>query len=204
MKHGKAPMVVGLTGGIGSGKSAAAEMFAQRGITIIDTDAISRELTAAHGTAMPTIKQQFGADYIHADGALNRERMREIIFSDAGAKKKLEAILHPMIKAETLKRIQAATSPYVILAVPLLFETGGYAGLIQTTLVIDCNEDEQVRRTSARSGMTPAQVKAIMAAQLSRTERLKKADHVIDNNGSLQTLAEQVNRLHEKFLQQAK
>ncbi len=204
MMHGTAPMVVGLTGGIGSGKSAAAEIFALHGIVIIDTDVISRELTAAQGAAMPLIQQQFGAQFIRADGALNREAMRQTIFSDAAAKKKLEAILHPMIRTETLARSRATTSPYVILAVPLLFETGGYADLVNTTLVIDCSEDEQIRRTSARSGMTPTQVKAVMAAQLPRVARVKKADYVIDNSGSLQKLAEQVEFLHQKFLQQAK
>ncbi|MGB8338066.1 MAG: dephospho-CoA kinase [Burkholderiales bacterium] len=199
----KPPLVVGLTGGIGSGKSAAAEGFAQHGIIVIEADAISRQLTATNGAAMAAIRQQFGDEFINPDGALNRERMRQKIFSDPLAKNKLEAILHPLIRAESIKRIKAATSPYVILEVPLLFETGGYEGLVNTTLVIDCDEEVQIRRTQSRSGMGEGQVRAIMAAQLPRAIRLKKADNIIDNNGSLQELAKQVNQLHKKYLVQA-
>ncbi len=197
-------MVVGLTGGIGSGKSAAAEIFAQHGVAIIDVDVIARELTGAHGAAMAAIKTAFGAEFIRADGALDRAHMREKVFSDPAAKEKLEAILHPLIKADTLKRIHAATSPYLILAVPLLFETGGYADIVETTLVIDCAEALQVVRTQARSGMTQEQVQAVMAAQLGRAARLKRADHVIDNNGTLEKLKQQVDVLHKKLLAQAR
>ena len=198
----KLPWVVGLTGGIGSGKSAAAARFAQHGISVIDTDMIARELTAANGAAMPAIKQQFGDEFITPDGALNRERMRQSVFSETKTKKKLEAILHPLIRAESIKRVSHATSAYVILAVPLLFETGGYKDLVNTTLVIDCAEDTQIRRTMSRSGMTQAQVKAVLAAQWPRAERVKKAGQVIDNNGSLAALFQQVDQLHQKYLSQ--
>jgi dephospho-CoA kinase len=195
--------VVGLTGGIGSGKSAAAERFAQHGIVVIDTDVISRQLTAANGAAMPTIRQQFGDEFIASDGALNRDLMRQSIFSDPAAKKKLEAILHPLIRAESIKQVAQATSPYVILAVPLLFETNGYKNIMNTTLVIDCAEPTQIRRTQARGGMTSEQIHAVMAAQLPRAERLKKADHIIDNNGSLEVLHREVDQWHQKFLAQS-
>jgi dephospho-CoA kinase len=202
MMAAKSPWVVGLTGGIGSGKSAAAERFAQHGIVVIDTDTIARELTGAHGSAMPTIRKHFGDEFITPDGTLNRDLMRQKVFSDPAAKKKLEAILHPMIRAESIKRIHEAKSAYVILAVPLLFETGGYAGLINTTLVIDCDEAVQIRRTMSRSGMTQEQVRSVMAAQLPRAERLKHADHIIDNNGTIDDLSQQVDRLHKQYLAQ--
>jgi dephospho-CoA kinase len=195
--------VVGLTGGIGSGKSAAAERFAQHGIVVIDTDVISRQLTAAKGAAMPTIRQQFGDEFIASDGALNRDLMRQSILSDSAAKKKLEAILHPLIRAESIKQVAQATSPYVILAVPLLFETNGYKNIMNTTLVIDCAEATQIRRAQARGGMTSEQIHAVMAAQLPRAERLKKADHIIDNNGSLEVLHHEVDQWHQKFLAQS-
>jgi dephospho-CoA kinase len=199
----KVPLVVGLTGGIGSGKTAAAERFALHGIVVIDTDVIARELTAAHGAAMTAIKKQFGDEFITSEGALNRVLMRQKVFSDPAAKKKLETILHPMIRAESIKRIHAAKSAYVILAVPLLFETGGYAGLVNTTLVIDCDEAVQISRTISRSGMTQEQVRSVMAAQLPRAERLKHADQVIDNNGTIEDLTQQVDLLHKQYLAHA-
>lgn len=195
--------VIGLTGGIGSGKSAAADRFAQHGIAVVDTDAISRELTGANGAAMLAIKRQFGDAFLTPTGALNRDAMRQRVFSDPVAKKQLEAILHPLIRAESLKRIAAATSPYVILAVPLLFETGGYGELVSSTLVIDCTEPLQIARTMQRSGMTEEQVRAVMAAQLTRKARLKNADDVIHNNGTLRELADEVDRLHKKYLAQS-
>lgn len=196
-------LVIGLTGGIGSGKSAAADRFAQHGIAVVDTDDISRELTGANGAAMPAIKRQFGDAFLTPIGALNREAMRQRVFSDPLAKKQLEAILHPLIRAESLKRIAAATSPYVILAVPLLFETGGYGEIVSSTLVVDCSELLQIERTMQRSGMTEEQVRAVMAAQLTRKARLKNADDVIHNNGTLRELADEVDRLHKKYLAQS-
>lgn len=199
----KAPLVVGLTGGIGNGKSAAAQRFAHHAIAVIDTDVIAHELTAANGAAIAAIKQQFSAEFITPDGALNRDAMRHKVFSDPPAKKKLEQILHPLIRDESLKRVRLATSPYVILAVPLLFETGGYKDLVNTTLVIDSAEETQIQRVQTRSGMTRDQVRAVMAAQLSRAERLKQADQVIHNDGSLDELNQQVDQLHQKYLRQA-
>ncbi|MGB9149026.1 MAG: dephospho-CoA kinase [Burkholderiales bacterium] len=196
-------LVIGLTGGIGSGKSAAADRFAQHGIAVVDTDDISRELTGANGAAMPAIKRQFGDAFLTPIGALNREAMRQRVFSDPLAKKQLEAVLHPLIRGESLKRIAAATSPYVILAVPLLFETGGYGEIVSSTLVVDCSEPLQIERTMQRSGMTEEQVRAVMAAQLTRKARLKNADDVIHNNGTLRELADEVDRLHKKYLAQS-
>jgi dephospho-CoA kinase len=200
--HG--PMVVGLTGGIGSGKSVVANLFAQRGVKVIDTDAIARELTLAHGAAMPMIEQAFGAEFLNADGSLNRAAMRRLVFTDPAGKTKLESILHPLIRDEVALRIKQITTPYVILDVPLLFETHAYPDLIDTTLVVDCSEPEQIRRTVTRSGLTEAEVRAIMANQLPRAARLARADSVIDNTETLTTLAEKVNSLHQHYLDLAK
>jgi dephospho-CoA kinase len=201
---GRRPMVVGLTGGIGSGKSAVASLFAGQGIDVIDTDAISRALTAAKGAAMPLIEKTFGVAFVNADGALNRASMRNLVFTDPQAKTTLEAILHPLIRDEVSRRIKHAPSPYVILDVPLLFEAKAYPALMDTTLVVDCPEPQQISRAMARSGLTEAEVRAIMATQLPRQARIAQADQVIDNSGTLTELAEKVHWLHQAYLLQAK
>jgi dephospho-CoA kinase len=195
---------IGLTGGIGCGKSKATEIFAQLGAGVVDTDVISRELTAAGGAAMKAVATEFGRDYVLPDGGLDRPRMRALVFTDSAAKRKLESILHPLIRAASHQRIGAATEPYVILIVPLLLETGAYRELLDRILVVDCDEDQQVARTMARSGLTEDEVRAIMAAQLPRSERLKRADDVLHNDGDIKSLHSQIETLHLRYLEAAR
>ncbi len=197
------PFVIGLTGGIGSGKSAAADLFAARGALMVDTDQIAHQLTAPGGAAMDAIRQAFGNGVVAADGALNRAAMRALAFEDPDARKRLEAILHPMIRAESERLCLAATTPYVMLVVPLLIESGTYRQRVRRLCVVDCPEEVQVARVMQRSGLEERQVRAIMAAQASRAERLAAADDVIDNGGSYEQLAAQVERLHAAYLQLA-
>lgn len=191
---------IGLTGGIGSGKSSAAEIFRELGAGVVDTDAIAHELTGPGGAALAALGRQFGAEYITADGGLDRPRMRRLAFSDPAARKSLEAILHPRIRAESMARIAASREPYVIVAVPLLLETGAYSELIARVLVVDCAEETQVARTMQRSAMTAEEVRAIMAAQLPREERLRRADDVLHNDADMAALRRQAEALHGKYL----
>ncbi len=191
---------VGLTGGIGCGKSTVAELFAGLGATIVDTDAIAHSLTAPHGAAMPAILAEFGPDFATPDGALDRARMRSLVFTDAGARGRLEAILHPRIRDATAAAAAIATGPYVIFAVPLLIESGTWAGRVSRVLAVDCSEDTQVARVMQRSGLSADQVRAIMATQVTRAQRLAAADDVIDNDDGLEALLPQVTRLHERYL----
>jgi len=195
--------VVGLSGGIGSGKSAAAHLFAELGARVVDTDAIAHELTAPGGAAIEPIRSAFGKDMIAPDGSLDRAAMRRLVFGDGAAKAQLEAILHPMIRIEADARCMQSTAPYVILMIPLLVETGYYRGRLERVLVVDCDEDTQVSRTVARSGISAEQVRAIMATQASRAQRLDVADDVVDNNGDLAQLREQVLRLHAIYMTRA-
>jgi dephospho-CoA kinase len=194
------PYCIGLTGGIGSGKSSAARIFEELGAGIIDTDEISHTLTRPGGGAIAMIRAEFGTEYIAADGSLDRARMRQLAFGDSGARKKLEAILHPLIGSETRTRVATAWQPYVILAVPLLLETGAYRDLIKRVAVVDCTEQQQVARTMQRSGLTEAQVRAIMTSQVSREVRLARADDVLDNSGDPAGMRRQVEALHAKYL----
>ena len=197
------PFVVGLTGGIGSGKSAAADLLAARGALVVDTDQIAHQLTAPGGAAMEPIREAFGNGVVAADGALNRPAMRALAFEDPDARKRLEAILHPMIRAESERQCRAATTPYVVLVVPLLIESGTYRERVRRLCVVDCPEDVQVQRVMQRSGLEERQVRAIMAAQASRAERLAAADDVIDNSAGYAELAVQVERLHGAYLRLA-
>ena len=191
---------IGLTGGIGCGKSTVANLFAARGATIVDTDEIAHSLTTPDGAAMPALVAEFGAGVLDANGAMNRAKMRELVFSDPQAKRRLEAILHPRIRAATLAAAASATGEYVIFAVPLLVESGGWTERVDRVLVIDCLESLQVARVMQRNGLSEAQVKAIMATQATRTMRLAAADDVIDNNGDLAALEPQIALLHEVYL----
>ena len=193
--------VVGLTGGIGSGKSAAADAFAELGIDVVDTDAIAHELTAAGGLAMPALVAAFGGEVATADGALDRAGMRRMVFADPTARQRLEAILHPLIRTLSAERCRLAVSPYVILAVPLLVETGTYRERCDRIVVVDCPETLQISRVMTRSGLTETEVCAIMATQVSRAERLAVADDVIPNDSDLASLKMQVGKLHLKYLQ---
>ncbi len=194
--------VVGLTGGIGSGKSAVADLFAARGIPVIDTDAIAHALTAAGGAAMPAIRAEFGDRVASADDALDRAAMRNIVFADPAARKRLEAILHPMIRAESDRQVlaSAAGSPYAILMVPLLVESGDYRKRFQRIAVVDCAEATQVARVMSRNGLPRSEVERIMAAQATRAERLAAADDVIENDGALAELPPRIERLHRQYV----
>jgi dephospho-CoA kinase len=197
------PFRVGLTGGIGCGKSKAADMFAELGAHIIDSDVISHELTGPGGGAMSAIEEAFGRDYVRSDGSLDRERMRTLVFSEPGARGKLEAILHPLIRAETVRRTQASAAPYVILVVPLLLETGAYRDLLDRILVVDCDESQQIARAMARSRLTEDEVRRIMSAQLPRAERVRQAQDVLTNDADINTLRAKVEALHRQYLSAA-
>jgi len=193
--------VVGLTGGIGSGKTAAADEFAKLGATVVDTDAISRELTESGGAAMPAIEKLFGPGVVDPGGAMNRKKVRDRVFADAPAKRSLERLLHPMIREESARRIAAAAGPYVVHVVPLLIESPDYRRRVDRVAVVDCPEETQVERVRARSGLSEEEVRAIMRGQVSRAERLAAADDVIDNGGARDALRKQVAALHQKYLQ---
>ena len=196
--------VVGLTGGIGSGKSAAAEEFGRLGATVVDTDVIAHELTRAGGAAMPQVRRLFGEDYVDAHGAMNRAKMRALAFRDAAARKKLEQLLHPLIRAESDRRIAAASGDYVVHVVPLLVESRDYRQRVSRVLVVDCPEEVQIARVRQRSRLSDDEIRGILRSQASRAERLAAADDVIDNSGSLDALHKQVRELHAKYLEQAR
>ncbi|SEL45585.1 dephospho-CoA kinase [Nitrosovibrio tenuis] len=193
-------MIIGLTGGIGSGKTAAATFFAALGADVIDTDVIAHELTRPHGAAISAVRQAFGERYITEDSALNRKEMRKLIFSDDDSRRKLEAILHPLIRTEVARRAALFCGPYGLIVVPLLLETCGYREMIHRVLVVDCCEYDQIARTVGRTGMDEQTVRAIMATQLSRAERLQQADDVISNDSDISHLKQQVEALHSKYL----
>ncbi len=191
-------MRIGLTGGIGSGKSTvAAALVELGGALLVDTDAISRSLTAPGGGAMPAIEAQFGARFVASNGALDRAAMRELAFHDPKAKQALEAILHPMIGAETARQAAlAAPSQHVVFDVPLLVESGRWRRLVDRVLVVDCDEATQIARVMARSGLSEAAVRAILAQQATRAQRRAAADAVIHNEGlTLSQLRDEVGRL---------
>jgi dephospho-CoA kinase len=196
-------LVVGLTGGIGSGKSAAADEFERLGATVVDTDVIARELTAAGGAALPHIKALFGPGFVRPDGAMDRDAMRSRVFSDPVAKRALESLLHPMIREESARRIAAATGPYAVHVIPLLVESGDYRSRVDRVLLVDCPEDLQVQRVRARSGLADDEIRAIMAQQAPRAARLAAADDVIDNAGTLEALAGQVAALDARYRKMA-
>jgi dephospho-CoA kinase len=197
------PYIVGLTGGIGSGKTTVANLFAARGAALVDTDVIAHELTAAGGAAMPLLAGAFGASIVDAAGALDRGEMRRRVFADPALRRQLEAILHPLIRAESLRRCAAASVPYVLLIVPLLIESGAFAPALRRILVIDCPEAVQVARVMARNGLAAEEVRAIMAAQVSRAERLAAADDVIVNAGDLADIERQVAALDADYRRRA-
>jgi dephospho-CoA kinase len=187
------PLRIGLTGGIGSGKSTVGQMLHERGAAVIDADAIARSVTAAHGAAMSAIGQTFGADFITPDGALDRERMRAHVFSNPEAKQALEAIIHPLVAQETQRQAQhAITNGHhtLVFDVPLLVESGArWRAQVDRVLVVDCLEETQIQRVMARNGWKREAVQAVITAQASRAQKLAAADWVIDNEGiSLEAL----------------
>lgn len=193
------PFIVGLTGGIGSGKSTAAKLFGVLGAAVVDTDAISHALTGPGGSAIPAIREAFGVELLRSDGALDRDRMREAVFSNPAARKRLEGILHPLIRQEAEQQAGSALAPYVVLVVPLLLETGSYRALVQRVLVVDCDPQVQTARVMARSGLARDAVIAIMRAQVGREQRLACADDVIDNSTDVSSLRLQVGKLHALY-----
>lgn len=195
--------IVGLTGGIGSGKTAVADLLGELGAAVVDTDAIAHELTGPGGAAMAPLREAFGAGVVAGSGALDRASVRRLVFADAAAKARLEAILHPMIRAESARRCAAARAPYVVLVVPLLVEAGGYRDGMRRIAVVDCPEELQLRRVVARSGLSEAEARAIMATQATRSQRLAVADDVIRNDGDLAELRAEVLRLHRTYLEMA-
>lgn len=200
------PPVIALTGGIGSGKTSVANLLAGLGAAVVDTDEIAHELTAPNAAGTQAVAVEFGPGYLDANGALDRKRMRELVFSDAAAKEKLEAVLHPMIRAAVRNRINelsahpAAEVPYIVIVVPLLVETGAYRELARRVLVVDCPEDVQIDRVVRRSGLTREAVQAIMKNQATREERLRNADDIVLNDGDLPSLRDAVQKLHQSYL----
>jgi len=192
------PVRIGLTGGIASGKSLAADMFAELGATIIDTDVIAREVVAPGQPALAEIATVFGKSLIDADGTLDRSALRKIIFAGQEAREQLEAILHPRIGMETIIRAEATDGPYQIIVVPLLVESA-LRDFVDRVVVVDCEEDAQIQRLTARDGETEDRARRMLAAQSSRTERLAIADDVINNDGTVAELRQQVTALHEIY-----
>ncbi|KAF0102334.1 MAG: dephospho-CoA kinase [bacterium] len=195
---------VGLTGGIGSGKSTVADMLAELGAEVVDTDVIAHALTSAHGEAIAPIRAAFGDAMLDREDALDRAAMRRLVFADEQARRRLEVILHPLILRQSLQRMHASRSAYVVVVVPLLAEhLHAYRPHLDRIAVVDCEESEQLRRTALRPGMDIDQARAILAAQSKRDERLAIADDVIENLGSLSALRARVVRLHESYLRLA-
>jgi len=191
---------IGLTGGVASGKSTVAALFAAHGAPIIDTDLIARALVAPGQPALAEIAAHYGPEILNADGTLNRPALRRRIFADPEARRALEAILHPRIRAEVEQRLQTQQAAYVIIAIPLLVETGAYDALLDRVLVVDLPEPLQLARLRARDGIDEALARAMLAAQASREARRARADDIIDNSGPPEALAPQVERLHQRYM----
>lgn len=195
----EAPFRVGLTGGIASGKSAVVQAFARRGVPVIDTDALAREVVEPGQPALAAVAAEFGADLLAADGRLDRRRLRALVFADAACRRRLEAILHPAIRAALAARIARVTAPYVVIAIPLLVEAG-LKDSVERVLVVDCPPALQMARLAARDGETSEGAAAILAAQATREQRLAAADDVLVNTATLAALDAQVADLHERYL----
>jgi dephospho-CoA kinase len=197
------PLTVGLTGGIGSGKSSVTAIFTALGVPVIDADLVAREVVAPGGPALVEITSRFGTEMLDSSGELNRQRLKELIFSDPTARQDLEQILHPRIRERMLQRLDAIDAPYTILSIPLLVESG-HDYHLDRTVVVDVSEQQQLERASIRDGVSVEQIEAAMAAQCDRQERLKIADDVIDNSGSPEQLEAQVLQLHQRYMELAK
>jgi dephospho-CoA kinase len=193
---------IGLTGGIASGKSAVADAFARRGVAIVDTDVIAREVVEPGRPALAAVVAAFGADVLGADGRLDRRALRRLVFADPALRRRLEAILHPAIRAEMQRQAAAAAGPYVVIAIPLLVENR-LQQQVDRVLVVDCPPDVQLGRLLARDSETPDGARAILAAQATRDERLAVADDVVANDGSLDDLDARVGALHRRYLELA-
>ena len=194
------PLRIGLTGGIASGKSTVADMFAALGVAVIDTDVIAREVVLPGQPALDEIREAFGKAAVARDGTLDRDAMRRLIFADEDARRRLEAILHPRIQQETIRQAEAAGGDYQLIVVPLLVESS-LRSFVDRILVVDCSEETQIRRLQARDAESIEQVRRILAAQASRDERLAIADDVIDNDGDVVATRRQVEALHKQYLE---
>lgn len=192
-------LIVGLTGGIGSGKSTVAEIFRRWGVPIVDADIIARQLVEPGQPALAEIVAAFGAGILDAAGALDRARLRTLVFNDAARRKRLEEILHPRIRREMLRQAQALQTSYCVFVIPLLFETG-QRELVDRVLVVDTDEKNQEQRLQARDGLDASTIHGIMAAQIDRQTRLAAADDIVTNNGAPQDLEAEVERLHRFYL----
>jgi dephospho-CoA kinase len=192
-------LLIGLTGGIGSGKSTVCDLFHKLGVPIIDSDKIARELVAPGTPALEQIARLFGAQLLLEDGSLNRGKMREIVFANKDKRKQLEAILHPLIRQEMERQISLLNTPYVILAIPLLLEKG-WQQQLDRVLVIDCSEELQRQRARERDGSSAKTIEQIIASQIPRDRRIAAADDLIDNSGSRDSLRKQIETLHHRYL----
>jgi dephospho-CoA kinase len=195
----RAPLVIGLTGGIGSGKTEVARAFAALGADVADADEAARAVSARGTPGFADVVAAFGPEAVGADGELDRAWLRRRVFADADARARLESILHPLIHAFLDQALAAWRAPYGLLSVPLLLERGGLLPRVARVLVVDCPEEEQVRRVAHRSGLAPAEVRAVMATQMPRAARLARADDVIDNGGAMAGLAPQVAQLDVRY-----
>lgn len=194
--------VVGLTGGIASGKTTVANLFAEYGIELVDADVIAREVVQRGSKGLTMIAEHFGNEILLPDGQLDRAALRSKVFNNEAQRLWLNSLLHPMIRQTMLEQVNTSTSAYVIMVVPLLFENQ-LDSLVNTTLVVDISPELQISRTMKRDGVSQQQVEHILASQMSRQQRIDKADHIIDNQGDINLLRSQVARLHQLFLQQA-
>ena len=192
--------VVGLTGGIGSGKTAASDYLAALGITVVDADVVARDVVTLGQPALAAIAQHFGSHILNTDGSLNRAALRQIVFNAPSERKALEAITHPAIRQSIAQKLAASQSPYTLLVSPLLFESGQNQ-FAQRTLVIDASEELQRQRAAQRDNVSAEQIAQIMAAQLPRTERRQRADDIVINHGNLADLHQQLDTLHSVYLQ---
>jgi dephospho-CoA kinase len=191
---------VGITGGIGSGKSTVADLFALRGVPLVDTDVIAHRITAPGGLAMPSIANEFGPSFVATDGSLDRAQMRALVFSDDTARSRLEAITHPLIRAETERERSEARGPYVMVVVPLLVESGSWKTRVDRVLVVDCAVETQIERVMRRNAFTREQVLAIIERQATREARLAAADDVIVNDAvAIEVLSREVDALHRQY-----
>ena len=193
------PLRIGLTGGIASGKSLVADLFADLGVTVIDTDIIARTVVEPGQPALEEIQQAFGNDVLNDDGSLDRAVMRQLIFADDDARQQLEAILHPRIGQETLRQADAAQGAYIIIVVPLLANSA-LRHSVDRILVIDCDETTQIERLLARDAESEEQAKRILAAQASRSERLAMADDVIENDSTIEQVASAVSAINDRYI----
>jgi dephospho-CoA kinase len=190
---------IGLTGGIGSGKTTVADMFADHGVPVIDADEIARALVAPSQPAYDEIIEAFGRDVVDDDSNIDRDKLRQLVFDDTQRRQELEAILHPRVRTEIHHQSLELDAPYCVIVIPLLIEAE-QLDLVERVLVVDLDEEKQVQRVGARSGLSDAEVRKIIAAQIKRSERLRHADDVIENNADLASLKAQIERLHRRYL----